>query len=210
MNCTGSSFSQLRLSCSFSSMVSIPFIELSFSLHRLLFHFFLPAQLNNCITKSVLVNYRSMNMTTKREKTVLMPQSNYSRTLQNQQHKVKLLMRSIIHFLHIPSLISWLTFSLITQVSIPLFLFLLSLSLSCILWPLCEDFQREVGRVTYEREDGIRNVTEQRDIKWQFPSDPKVANSIPHRTGHASRHPRCSTTWLINSPQCPSTQTFRP
>lgn len=126
MNCTGSSFSQLRLSCSFSSMVSIPFIELSFSLHRLLFHFFLPAQLNNCITKSVLVNYRSMNMTTKREKTALMPQSNYSIALQNQQHKVKLLMRCISQFLHIPSLISRLTFSLIAHVSVPRLFFLIS------------------------------------------------------------------------------------
>lgn len=96
-----------------------------------------------------------------------MPQSNYSIALQNQQHKVKLLKRSPSHFLHIPSLISRLTFSLIAHVFVPLFLFLLSLalSLSCVLWPLREGSQREGGRVTYERGDGICNVTEQRDIK---------------------------------------------
>ncbi len=59
-----------------------------------------------------------------------MPQSNYSIALQNQQHKVKFLMRCISHFLHIPCLISRLTFYLIAHVSVPLFLFLLNLALS--------------------------------------------------------------------------------
>jgi len=124
-------------------------------------------------------------MTKRREKPALMPQSNYSTEIQNKKNMVKLLMHSVSRFLHIPNLISLLTVPLNARVFVPLFIFLLShlsLLLSCILWPLREGSKREGGRVTYERGDGIRNVTEQRDIKWQFPSDPKVVNSIPHRT----------------------------
>lgn len=93
---------------------------------------FTGSTINNCITKSVLVNYRSMNMTKKREKPALMPQSNYSTENQNKKNMVKLLMHSVSRFLHIPNLISRLTFPLIARVFVPLFLFLLSLSLTLL------------------------------------------------------------------------------
>lgn len=67
-------------------------------------------------------------MTKKREKPALMPQSNYSTEIQNKKNMVKLHMHSVSRFLHIPNLISRLTFPLIAHVFIPLFLFLLSFS----------------------------------------------------------------------------------